>query len=236
MKIGILLADHTREEMIEKHGDYDALFISLLADERFDFETYAVVDGIFPKDIFVADGWLITGARFAVYESHVWIPPLERLIRAIYAARLPMIGVCFGHQIIAQALGGRVEKSGAGWTAGPVQYERKDLRKTQRVLAWHQDEVVIKPDGAETIGSSAHCENAILRYGSALVTYQGHPELNAEYLFGLLRAGESKFSEEAAKNVLASNDDDLDTEDFVREMKSLYLKGWAGQRYPGTSG
>ena len=65
---------------------------------------------MFPEGIHDADGWLITGSRHGAYEDHPWIPPLEEFIRDAYAAQVPLVGICFGHQIIAQAMGGKVEK------------------------------------------------------------------------------------------------------------------------------
>jgi GMP synthase-like glutamine amidotransferase len=222
-RIGILQTDHTPIELITKHGDYNKFFIRLLADELLRFDTYAVVDGVVPRSVVDADGWLITGAKYAVYERHDWMDNLERLIREIYDARIPMIGICFGHEIIAQALGGRVEKSHRGWTVGPVCYERNDLKKTQTILAWHQDQVTVKPALAELVGSSTDCENAILRYGSTVMTYQGHPEITPDYLRDLLRLQGQHLSETARRNALGAADAVLSTSDIVLEMKSLFL-------------
>jgi GMP synthase-like glutamine amidotransferase len=152
-RIGILQISHANSEFITEYGDYNGFFIHLFTDEFLRFETYAVVDGVFPKNVTNADGWLVTGTKYSVYGQQDWMGVLERFIREIYDARQPLIGVCFGHQIIAQALGGRVEKSEQGWTAGPVRYERRDLKTTQTMLAWHQDQVTVKP--AELVGSSS---------------------------------------------------------------------------------
>jgi GMP synthase-like glutamine amidotransferase len=222
-RIGILQADHAPSELIAEHGDYNDFFIHLLADKFLRFETYAVVDGVFPKNVTNADGWLVTGAKYAVYERQGWMGVLERFIREIYDARQPLIGVCFGHQIIAQALGGRVEKSEQGWTVGPVRYERRDLKTTQTMLAWHQDQVTVKPAVAELVGSSSDCENAILRYGQTAMTYQGHPEIRPEYLRDLLRLQGQGLSETARQNALGAVDAVLSASDVVLEMKGLFL-------------
>jgi GMP synthase-like glutamine amidotransferase len=222
-RIGILQTDHAPIELLNKHGDYNEFFMRLLSDELLRFETYAIVDGVVPSSVTDADGWLITGAKYAVYERHDWIAKLERLIREIYDARIPLIGICFGHEIIAQALGGRVEKSHRGWTAGPVCYERSDLKKTQTILAWHQDQVTVKPALAELVGSSTDCENAVLRYGSTVMTYQGHPEITADYLRDLLRLQGQYLSENSRQNVLGANDAILSTSDIVIEMKGLLI-------------
>jgi GMP synthase-like glutamine amidotransferase len=222
-RIGILQTDHTPSQLIAKHGDYNEFFMRSLADEGLHFDTYAVVDGVFPSSVTDADGWLITGSKYAVYERHDWIGNLERLIREIYDARIPMIGICFGHEIIAQALGGRVEKSKRGWTVGPVQYDRSDLKKTQTIIAWHQDQVTVKPALAELVGSSSDCENAILRYGPTVLTYQAHPEIHPDYLRDLLSLQGQHLSEAAKQNVLGAIDACLNASDVVLEMKAFFL-------------
>ena len=123
MKIGILMTGHAVPELQERAGDYDAMFARLLAGHGFEFETYNVVDEQYPSAPDACDGWLITGSKHGAYEDHPWIPPLEEFIRAVYASGRPMIGVCFGHQIIAQALGGKVIKYPGGWSVGRTEYD-----------------------------------------------------------------------------------------------------------------
>lgn len=186
MKVGILQTGHAPDELIARHGDYDDFFVDLLAEAEADFATYAVVDGIFPESAAAADAWLITGSRHAVYEPHSWIAPLETLVREIHASGLPMVGICFGHQIIAQALGGRVEKYREGWSVGPVEYRRHDLGGGQTLIAWHQDQVVDLPPDAEVVGSTPFCPFAMLRYGDRALTYQPHPEFTPEFFAALI--------------------------------------------------
>ncbi len=145
MQIGILQTGHAPDALIAQTGDYPAMFARLLDGHGLTFRTWAVVDGEFPESIHDAEGWLITGSRHGAYEDHPWIPPLEDFIRDGYAARVPLVGICFGHQIIAQALGGKVEKYPGGWSVGPTDYDFGD--ETLTLNAWHQDQVVEKPRG-----------------------------------------------------------------------------------------
>ncbi len=185
MKIGILQTGHAPDEMKQSHGNYDEMFLRLLDGNGFTFETFSVVDGVFPDGVDAADGWLITGSKHGVYEDHAWIPPLETLIRAIHDADLPLVGVCFGHQIIAQAMGGKVEKFNGGWAVGRTTY---NLDGTNVALnAWHQDQVVEPPSGAEVVGQNAFCQNAMLAYGDKIWTIQPHPEFDAAFIDGLIQ-------------------------------------------------
>ncbi len=110
MQIGILQTGMAPDVLAPTMGDYPGMFARLLDGNGFSFRTYAVVKGEFPASATDCDGWLITGSRHGVYEDHPWIPPLEQLIRDAFASHVPVVGICFGHQIVAQAMGGKVEK------------------------------------------------------------------------------------------------------------------------------
>ncbi|OWU82357.1 glutamine amidotransferase [Oceanicola sp. 22II-s10i] len=183
MKIGILQPGHIPPQM-EDMGDYDAFFRRLLGGYGFDFVTYDVEAGDVPSDPHACDGWLITGSKHGAYEDHPWIAPLEALIRAIHAAGVPLIGVCFGHQIIAQALGGKVEKFAGGWSVGRKTYHIEG--HDYPLNAWHQDQVVELPEGAEVVGSSDFCRYAALSYGGTIYTVQPHPEYDGTFIGRLM--------------------------------------------------
>jgi len=185
MQIGILQTGHAPDALIAETGDYPAFFAKLLDGHGLSFRTWAVVDGVFPEGIHDADGWLITGSRHGAYEDHPWIPPLEAFIRDCYAAHVPLVGICFGHQIIAKALGGRVEKFKGGWSVGPTDY--KFGEETLTLNAWHQDQVVEKPAAATVIASNDFCENAALVYDTRAFTVQAHPEFRPEFVDGLMQ-------------------------------------------------
>jgi GMP synthase-like glutamine amidotransferase len=184
MKIGILQAGHAPPAMIEARGDYTQMYSEMLGQHTFTYQTWSVVDIEFPAGPEDADGWLISGSKHGAYEDHPFIPPLEQLIRDITASNRPLVGVCFGHQIIAQALGGTVEKFDGGWSVGQQNYDING--ENMQLNAWHQDQVTTLPEGAKRVGSSDFCENAMLYYEGKALTIQPHPEFDARSIDALL--------------------------------------------------
>ena len=184
MLIGILQTGEAPDALRDQLGDYPAMFERLLSGHGFTFRTWRVLDMDLPPAPDAADGWLITGSRYGAYEDHPWIPPLEEFIRAVHAAHVPMVGICFGHQIIAQALGGKVEKFDGGWAVGPQTYDFGGRAVT--LNAWHQDQVTQLPESAKRIGTSLFCTNAALAYGDTIWTIQPHPEFRDDFVQGLI--------------------------------------------------
>ena len=175
MLIGILQCGHFAQREDAPLRDYSVLYAELLKDSGFQFRTWSVVDMDFPKSPQDADGWLISGSKHGVYADLPFITPLEEFIRRIYADDVPMVGICFGHQIMAQALGGKVEKFKHGWSVGHVDYTFED-GETLSLNAWHQDQVITPPADARTIASTDFCEHAALVYKGRAISVQPHPE------------------------------------------------------------
>ncbi|HEX9858886.1 MAG TPA: type 1 glutamine amidotransferase, partial [Paracoccaceae bacterium] len=185
MLIGILQTGLAPDALSDEMGDYPDMFARLLAGHDFTFRAYRVVELEFPQDVHECDGWLLTGSRHGAYEDHPFIKPLEEFIRKAYAERVPLVGVCFGHQIIAQALGGKVERYEKGWAVGPTDYDFGGEKLT--LNAWHRDQVTQAPEGAEVVASNDFCENAALVYGDRAFTVQAHPEFKDEFVEGLMK-------------------------------------------------
>ncbi len=185
MQIGILETGHAPDVLRPDLGDYSDLFEKLLAGRGFAFRRFDVEEMQFPDSAEVCDGWLITGSKHGAYEDHPFIRPLEALIRDIHAREMPLVGVCFGHQIIAQALGGKVEKFKGGWSVGRQPYNLDGVEIA--LNAWHQDQVVTLPEGARVCASNDFCAHAGLVWGNHIFTIQPHPEFGADFIEGLAR-------------------------------------------------
>ena len=204
MKIGILQTGHCPDDLLAKHSDYDDFFRRFLDGNGFEFDTYPVLDGVFPDGVNDADGWLITGSKFGVYEDHDWIPLLEDFLRDAYAAAIPIVGICFGHQILAQALGGKVEKFNGGWSVGVENYTLDGYPDGVKLIAWHQDQVTELPAEASVVGSSIFCRYAALAYGDRAYSIQPHPEFEADFVAELLDSRSGVLPEDIAGKAMKS--------------------------------
>ncbi|WP_428035954.1 type 1 glutamine amidotransferase [Amphritea sp.] len=194
MKIGILAAGTNSGVLLEQFGSFARMTEEMLAGAGFRFKTWDVSLGIFPDSSGECDGWIITGSPASAYEPREWIAKLESLVRAIDQAGIPLIGICFGHQLIAQALGGVVTKADAGWGLGVDIYQPTETGQSLlggNPLALHiihQDQVTELPERAELLAGSAFCQNGVLRYDQHIFTVQAHPEFGREYMFAELPA------------------------------------------------
>lgn len=227
-RLGILQAGRSPEELLNDHQDYNRMFVDLLGEDAFDYRHWPVLDGEFPDSLDEADAWLITGSRFGAYEDHAWIPPLENLIRQIHASGKPMVGICFGHQIIAQALGGKVEKFSGGWSVGRVEYQLDEAvfgrsalsgDDSAALLAFHQDQVIEPPSDARNVGSSAFCKHAALIYDDRILTLQPHPEFNRDFIEGLLMARAEILPEDVKQRAEQSLDKPVDRDSMANVMR-----------------
>ena len=120
--IGILKCGSVPDDLEDRYKDYDQMFMDLLGREL-TYRVYDIQNNELPDSATETDGWLITGSKHGVYDDLPWIAPMEQLLRDAYEASVPIVGICFGHQLLAQALGGRVEKFSQGWSVGQVQYQ-----------------------------------------------------------------------------------------------------------------
>ncbi|MEE4660817.1 MAG: GMP synthase [Halieaceae bacterium] len=221
MRIGILKTDAVREELVDEFGEYPDMFEALLSPlaPEFSFVTYDVEQGEYPGDIDEVDAYLITGSKSSVYEDKPWIHRLAEFVRALHDRRKKLVGICFGHQMVAHALGGRTEKSDKGWGVGahgarfdtlPVWHDGGDANFD--VLVSHQDQVTAMAPGTQRLAGSDFCENAVCQLGEHILTFQGHPEFIKGYSERLLDIRRSVIGEQTYTEGKASLARDLDRE------------------------
>jgi len=160
-------------------------FLDMFAavDTPFEFSVYDSTEGQFPASLDECDAYLVTGSPCSVYDSYLWIGELTRFVGRAFGARVPLVGICFGHQLLAHALGGKVELANNGWmlglypmhTSGEKPWMAEPLPSFS-VYCVNQDQVVKLPPGVERLASSSVCPNAMLTIDKRLLSIQGHPE------------------------------------------------------------
>ena len=194
-RAGLLVVGHVDERARHIAGDYPELFSALLAPVGVEVVPYLVESGQLPASLDECDGWLCSPSRNSVYDDAPWIGDVEDLLRAAIARERPFVGICFGHQLLAQALGGRVERAANGWGVGVHDYDvvarvpamTPPLERCA-LIASHEDQVVAVPSEARVIATSPHCPVAGLAVSDRVWTLQGHPEFVpelADYLLSL---------------------------------------------------
>ncbi|WP_065756865.1 type 1 glutamine amidotransferase [Bradyrhizobium paxllaeri] len=184
----------------ELHGSYPQMFEQMIgaADATVTFDTVGITAGEPLPDVEGLEAILITGSPVGVYDPFDWIAPLEDFVRTAHDRQVPMVGVCFGHQLIAQALGGTVRKSDKGWGLGRHVYDvvpANGLIDGTRIAlaASHQDQVITLPAGARTILSSDFTPHAGLLYaGGGTLSVQPHPEFSVGYALACCEMAHAK--------------------------------------------
>lgn len=205
MRIGVLQCGSVAADLRSTFGDYPQMFQRLLstASPALEFRSYDLAAGVFPSSLADCDGWLFTGSKWSVYDDEGWIRRAAELAARLHALRKPTIGICFGHQLIAAALGGRVEKAPQGWGMGVhtigVQTQAKWMKPTTArlsLLVSHQDQVIVPPPDALRLASNEFCSYAMLQVENHVLTFQGHPEFSKDYAEALMKRRRAQIGEQ----------------------------------------
>lgn len=231
MKIGILEAEELAPDVVRRFGSYGEMFIRLLSpiSEDFSFQCYAAEHGELPGSTSECDAYVVTGSRHNAYDEDPWIESLKAFIRLLHAEKRKCLGICFGHQVIAQALGGRVEKSERGWGIGAGCFDiiqRPEWLTAERssfnILLSHQDQVVQLPEQAQRFASNSFCPNGGYFIGNHIFCLQGHPEFGRDYTQHLMNKRQERIGTERLSEATESLSLPVDPVLF-REWLSAFL-------------
>lgn len=234
MRLGILECDHVAPEWLQVAGDYADMHETLFSSHDFEFARYDVVAGDLPDRPDECDAWITTGSKHSVYDGHSWIDRLGDFIREVHQSRVPFVGVCFGHQMIAHALGGTVERAANGWGVGVQTVQVPEppgwLGETAyRIPHSHQDQITRLPSEAVVLGSNDHCQVGLMAVADTIVGIQGHPEFPAEYAATLLGVRRGwLIPDEVAEAGLATFNDQVDDE-LVAAALARFMRRTAGR-------
>ncbi|MEZ0121771.1 MAG: GMP synthase [Candidatus Reddybacter sp.] len=162
--------------------------------------------GELPQHPGECDAYLITGSKAGVYDPLPWITALQNWIVEFHHQRARIIGICFGHQIIAHSLGGLAAKSDKGWGLGVLDCQQtlSGSESTLRLIHSHRDQVITLPPSATRLAGCEFCPNAALAIDNSVLTFQGHPEFSPAYLRRLLEQRRGKIDSEIIERALAS--------------------------------
>jgi GMP synthase (glutamine-hydrolysing) len=195
MKLGILQCDDVRASLHADFGNYAAMFEALFlqVDSELELHFYRVIDGQFPQHVDECDAYICSGSKWSVNDDDLWIRQLEDFTRTLYYAKKGLVGICFGHQMIAKALGGQVEKSPRGWGVGIVHadvlVEQSWMQPKQGNIALvvcHQDQVSQLPNNGRVLMSNTFCPYSMFQVGDHFLGLQGHPEFTSRYSSALM--------------------------------------------------
>jgi GMP synthase (glutamine-hydrolysing) len=191
-----LVAGDPPESIATTRGGLGEIYRAVLQEDwDEEIRIYDLREGEFPELSADLAGIIITGSAASVLDREAWMLSAEERLRAVFSTETPTLGVCFGHQLLAQALGGEVSPNASGRCMSTIEVERTvddpllaDLPQTFHVNECHRDSVTQLPEGALAIASSAHDTHEAIRFGEACWGVQFHPEFDAEIMRGYIRA------------------------------------------------
>jgi GMP synthase-like glutamine amidotransferase len=233
VKIAILNIDTLKDEFVRDFGDYPAMFNNQLhkVDPSIETIAYETHLGEYPQDINEVDAYIITGSKLSVYDDVPWINELKEFICILHAQKKKLIGICFGHQLVAEALGGKTRKADIGWCVGVHTNTLNEHAKAYgiddvsfSIQSSHQDQVYVPPEGAIILASSERCPNAMMAVDNHILSIQGHIEFTLEYAEALIEMRRTIFGELIYNSAKASLEQHTDQDKVTRWIIDFIAK------------
>jgi GMP synthase-like glutamine amidotransferase len=233
MKIGLLECDHVNESLRHIAGDYRDMFTSLFARHApsIELEFFDTRNGVLPDSVSDCEGYMTTGSRFSAYDEDQWIVDLRSFVRELRDRERPFVGICFGHQILAQALGGEVRRVEWGIGAHSMSINARQgwmdpVRDSCSINYSHRDQVVRLPDDSSVLAETKHCPVAMFAVAGRMIGIQGHPEFPMAYVEALVRSRAELIGEDRLANADFSSPTD---EDLVTRWIANFFLNEAGR-------
>ena len=223
--LGLLETDVLYDDLLSDYQSYGYMFRTLLSrfDRNLSYRHYEVQKLDFPQSPDECDAYLITGSKTGVYDNADWLAPLSRWIQMAHERKVPMIGICFGHQMLAHSLGGHAQKSDKGWGVGNhmTKIDQRPLWLNDacehfQLIYSHQDQVDTLPDSAHRLAGSDFCPNAAWYINDQVLSFQGHPEFTPEYFRRLLERRRENVGDDLLDAALNTIEQPNDSETIAR--------------------
>ena len=236
--MAVLLMNTDRSAFAKRHPDDAQKVITALQAARpgWHFSAWAARDGELPPDPLAADAWVLTGSVASVTEPQPWMERTAEALRQRHAARRTMVGLCFGHQLIAQALGGEVGRSAGGFRLGVA---RTALAVTEPwmtpplqhlwLFAAHEDQVLLMPPGARILGGDDFCPIGAYALDRHVLCTQYHPELSRPFMRDLLATFGHRFDPALVSQAAAQIERPVDADVFMQWVARFIEAGTANQ-------
>ncbi len=237
LQICILETDIIRPELIDQYESYGRMFQQLFDRQPIaaEFKVYNVVEGHYPPDSEQYDAYLVTGSKADSFGNDPWIETLKSYLLERYQRGDKLLGICFGHQILALLLGGKAERAEQGWGLGVHRYRMTekpqwmspDLEELDMLIS-HQDQVTQLPENATLLASSEFCPIASYCIGDQVLCFQGHPEFVHDYSRALLDLRQQHYGETLYANAMASLQSQHQGHTVAEWMMRFVAQGRAG--------
>ena len=229
LKICILDNDNLDPAVIDTYVSYGAMTEKMFAAAGvpWQFERFNTTRGEYPASFDDYDAVLLTGSKADSFSDEPWVRTLRERTTKLLGQRKKLLGICFGHQLIAHCLGAEVGRAAKGWGMGRMQYEwlgkspLKPSTNTLHLLASHQDQVQSLPAGATLLARSEFCPIAAYSVQDHVFCIQPHPEFVEDYNAWILSKRPESVSadrRDAVRAEMALPHDGLDVARFMRDF------------------
>jgi len=232
MKICLLKCGTIYDSLKDRFVDYDVMFINSFRESavNINFEVFDVYKGNYPPNLKKYDGFLSSGSLSSVYDDDPWIAQYQKFTVELYEKKYMHVGICFGHQMIAHALGGKVEKAKQGWGMGVKK------AKIKRYTSWmnsfpenefnlifsHQDQVLQLPENSTILAGNNHCPFSMFTVNDHCLGIQAHPEFSKEYSRVSIGLRSKKVDQLIIKNALESLSKATDEKRIIHWIENFF--------------
>jgi GMP synthase-like glutamine amidotransferase len=219
LRVGLLMCGHVDPRAQHLGGDYPSLFADLFAAHPVELVRYDADLGRLPASLDDCDGWITSPSRSSAIGGEPWVADMLDLVARVVAEERPFAGICFGHQLLAEACGGRVERAAVGWGVGNKAYDVVAERPWMtpaapggrlHLIASHEDQVTVMPPGAELLATAGYCPIAMMAVGERAFGLQPHPEFTAPLSAALLDLREEMIGQPTVDDARATLAQPLD--------------------------